>query len=66
MKNLQKFYDKKLQALNPTKIADVQFLNHSPYDEPKLHFFTHVLDLNAIINLDGIYVAVTWSELYKM
>ena len=62
MKNLQKFYDKKLQTLNPTKITQVQFLNHSPYDEPKLHFFAHILDLDAIINLDDIYLAVPWSE----
>ena len=62
MKNLQKFYDKKLQTLNPTKIAEVQFLNHSPYDEPKLHFFAHILDLDAIINIDDIYIAVPWSE----
>ena len=64
MKKLQKFYDKKLQTLNPTKISDVQYLNHSPYDEPKLHFFAHILDLDAIINIDDIYVAVPWSETY--
>ena len=62
MRNLQKFYDKKLQTLNPTKIADVQYLNHSPYDEPKLHFFAHILDLDAIINIDDIYSAIPWSE----
>ena len=65
MKNLQKFYDKKLQTLNPTKIQEVQFLNHSPYDEPKLHFFAHILDLDAIINIDDIYMAVPWSETFQ-
>ena len=65
MKKLQKFYDKKLQTLNPTKIVQVQYLNHSPYDEPKLHFFAHILDLDAIINIDDIYMAVPWSETYQ-
>ena len=65
MKKLQKFYDKKLQTLNPTKITEVQYLNHSPYDEPKLHFFAHILDLDAIINIDDIYVAVPWSETFQ-
>ena len=65
MKKLQKFYDKKLQTLNPNKITEVQYLNHSPYDEPKLHFFAHILDLDAIINIDDIYVAVPWSETYQ-
>ena len=65
MKKLQKFYDKKLQTLNPTKITEVQYLNHSPYDEPKLHFFAHILDLDSIINIDDIYIAVPWSETYQ-
>ena len=65
MKKLQKFYDKKLQTLNPTKITEVQYLNHSPYDEPKLHFFAHILDLDAIINIDDIYIAVPWSETFQ-
>ena len=65
MKKLQKFYDKKLQTLNPTKITEVQYLNHSPYDEPKLHFFAHILDLDSIINIDDIYVAVPWSETFQ-
>ena len=65
MKKLQKFYDKKLQTLNPTKIVQVQYLNHSPYDEPKLHFFAHILDLDAIINIDDIYMAVPWSETFQ-
>ena len=60
-----KFYDKKLQTLNPNKITEVQYLNHSPYDEPKLHFFAHILDLDAIINIDDIYMAVPWSETYQ-
>ena len=64
-KNLQKFYDKKLQTLNPSKITEVQYLNHSPYDEPKLHFFAHILDLDAIINIDDIYMAIPWSETYQ-
>ena len=64
-KNLQKFYDKKLQTLNPTKIQEVQYLNHSPYDEPKLHFFAHILDLDAIINIDDIYEAIPWSETFQ-
>ena len=37
-KKLQKFYDKKLQSLNPTIITELPYLNHSRYDEPKLHF----------------------------
>ena len=65
MKKLQKFYDKKLQTLNPTKITQVQYLNHSLFDEPKLHFFAHILDLDAIINTDDIYMAVPWSETYQ-
>ena len=65
MRNLQKFYDKKLQTLNPSKIQEVQYLNHSPYDEPKLHFFAHVLDLDAIINIDDIYTYVPWSETFQ-
>ena len=65
MKKLQKFYDKKLQTLNPTKITQVQYLNHSLFDEPKLHFFAHILDLDAIINIDDIYMAVPWSETYQ-
>ena len=54
MKNLQKFYDKKLQSLNPTRLVELPYLNHSQYDEPKLHFFAHILDLEAIINIDDI------------
>ena len=65
MRNLQKFYDKKLQTLNPSKIQEVQYLNHSPYDEPKLHFFAHILDLDAIINIDDIYTYVPWSETFQ-
>ena len=65
MRNLQKFYDKKLQTLNPSKIQEVQYLNHSPYDEPKLHFFAHILDLDAIINIDDIYAYVPWSETFQ-
>ena len=65
MKKLQKFYDKKLQNFNPNKITEVTYLNHSPYDEPKLHFFAHILDLDAIINIDDIYIAVPWSETYQ-
>lgn len=65
MKKLQKFYDKKLQNLNPTKLTNVQYLNHSPYDEPKLHFFAHILDLDAIINLDDVYTSIPWSETYE-
>ena len=62
--NLHKFYDKKIQTLNPSKVTEVPYLNHSPYDEPKLHFFAHVLDLEAIINPDDIYTAVPWSETF--
>ena len=60
--NLQKFYDKKLQSLNPTRLVELPYLNHSQYDEPKLHFFAHILDLEAIINIDDIYVSMPWSE----
>lgn len=63
-KKLKKFYDKKLKALNPTKLAQASYLNHSPYDEPKLHFFAHLLDLDCIINIDDVYTAVPWCETY--
>ena len=59
---LQKFYDKKLQSLNPTVVTELPYLNHSRYDEPKLHFFAHILDLDTIINIDDIYVSMPWSE----
>ena len=65
LKNLQKFYDKKIQSLNPSQVAEIPYLNHSRYDEPKLHFFAHILDLDAIINTDDIYVSVPWSETYQ-
>ena len=65
IENLQKFYDKKIQSLNPTQITEVKYLNHSRYDEPKLHFFAHILDLDAIINTDDIYVSVPWSETFQ-
>ena len=65
MKKLQNFYDKKLQNLNPTKLTNVQYLNHSPYDEPKLHFFAHILDLDAIINIDDVYTSIPWTETYE-
>ena len=64
MNKLQKFYDKKLKNLNPNKLTQTSYLNHSPYDEPKLHFFAHVLDLDPIINLDEIYDN-PWSETFQ-
>ena len=63
--NIQKFYDKKLQSLNPNIATQISYLNHSRYDEPKLHFFAHVLDLDAIINIDDIYVSVPWSDTFQ-
>ena len=65
LKNLQNFYDKKLQSLNPTIVTGAPYLNHSRYDEPKLHFFAHILDLDAIINIDDIYVSIPWCETFQ-
>ena len=64
MNKLQKFYDKKLKNLNPTKLFQNSYLNHSPYDEPKLHFFAHILDLDCLVNLDDIY-STPWSETFQ-
>lgn len=64
MNKLQKFYDKKVKNLNPTKLFENSYLNHSPYDEPKLHFFAHVLDLDAIMNLNEIY-ETPWAETFQ-
>ncbi|MCQ2965056.1 MAG: hypothetical protein MJ203_05765, partial [archaeon] len=64
MKKLQKYYDKKLSSVDPDKINLVPHLNHSPYDEPKLMFFAHILDLDAVINIDDIYPFVSWSQTY--
>jgi hypothetical protein len=42
------------------------YLNHSPYDEPKLNFFAHVLDLDQIINLDDLYKGEnSWAETFQ-
>ena len=62
MEKIQKIMDKKIQSLNPNRVTELPYLNHSRYDEPKLHFFAHILDLEAIINIDDIYVSVPWSE----
>ena len=61
----QNYYDKKIKALNPNLIIETQYLNHSLYEEPKLNFFAHVLDLDAIINTDDIYPSVPWSETFQ-
>ena len=60
----QRFYDKKLKNLNPSILTEISYLNHSPYEEPKLNFFAHILDLDSIINLDEIYEN-PWSETYQ-
>ena len=62
--NKQKLYDKKLKNLNPQILSQISYLNHSPYDQPKLNFFAHILDLDTIINLDDIYEN-PWSETYQ-
>jgi len=62
--NKQKLYDKKLKNLNPQILSQISYLNHSPYDQPKLNFFAHILDLDPIINLDDIYEN-PWSETYQ-
>ena len=64
-KKFEEFYEKKIKSLNPNKIIEIQYLNHSRYDEPKLHFFAHILDLDSVINTDDIYVSLPWSETYQ-
>ena len=59
---IQKKMDKKMKNLIPNRIVEHPYLNHSRFDEPKLHFFAHILDLETIINIDDIYVSVPWSE----
>ncbi len=42
------------------------YLNHSLYDEPKLNFFAHFLDLVQIINLDDLYKGKnSWVKVLK-
>ena len=62
LENIQKKMDKKLYSLISNRIPEHPYLNHSRYDEPKLYFFAHILDLETIINIDDIYVSIPWSE----
>ncbi|MCQ2816747.1 MAG: hypothetical protein MJ252_05715 [archaeon] len=61
---VKKNYEKILRNIHPDVIAESSYLIHPTYDEPKLYFFAHILDLDAIINIDDVY-QTPWSETYQ-
>jgi alpha-tubulin suppressor-like RCC1 family protein len=59
--NLQRFFEKKLLTHQPNLLFQASHLKLSPFDEPKLHFFSHILDFDIFINTDDIYLS-QWSS----
>ncbi len=62
--NLQLKYEKKLINFNPNIYYQTSYLNISPYDEPKLHFFAYILDLDNLTANSDIYQDV-WGMTLK-
>ena len=61
IRNLENYYEKKFLNFKSQLYFQASYLKLSPFDEPKLHFFAHILDIDLIINNSIIYKTL-WSD----
>ena len=64
LKSTPNYYEKRIMDLSPIEVPEAQYLNHSTYDDPKLHFFAHILDFDQMVNIDDIYSGTPWSQTF--